>query len=244
MSAFRSYRLLLIWQALRLKQFLVLGIVVQVLFSLGIVLGYPLLFPNLDQSTILFLATGAPAIALITIGLVGVPQMVAQAKTEGSIDYMRTLPIPRLVYLLADMTVLLATVLPGVIFAVAVGALRFGLKLDVSPMVVPAILLVILTTTSMGYALAMLLPQMVANLVTQVLVVFVLMFSPLNFPPERLPDWLATIHRFLPIQAMGEVIRGTIAGSTFPVTLGSFVILAIWCVGSFGVTGLVLTRRG
>jgi ABC-2 type transport system permease protein len=242
--ALRSYRLLVIWQSLRLKQFLVLGILVQVLFSLGIVLGYPLLFPNLDMSTILYLATGAPAIALITIGLVGVPQMVSQAKTEGSIDYMRTLPIPRMVYLLADMSVLLVMVLPGVIFAVALGALRFGLQLSVSPLVVPAILLVILTTTSMGYALAMLLPQMVANLITQVLVVFVLMFSPLNFPPDRLPDWLATIHRVLPVQAMGEVIRGTIAGNDFPLNVGSFANLIVWCAVSFAVTGWVLTRRG
>jgi ABC-2 type transport system permease protein len=244
MSALRSYGLLVEWQALRLKTFLPLGIVVQVLFALGIVLGYPLLFPSMDRTTILFLATGAPAISLITIGLVGVPQMVAQAKTEGSIDYMRTLPIPRLVYLLADMTVFLATVLPGVVFAVAVGALRFGLDLQISPLVVPAILLVILTSTSIGYALAMLLPQMVANLLTQVLVVFVLMFSPLNFPPDRLPDWLAAIHKVLPIQAMGEVIRGTVAGNAFPVTVGPFALLGVWCVVSFAATGLVLTRRG
>jgi len=240
----RSYSLLLQWQALRLKQFLVLGIVIQLLFAAGIVLGYPLLFPGLDTSTILFLATGAPAIALITIGLVGVPQMVSQAKTEGSIDYMRSLPIPRLVYLFADMTVLAITVVPGVIFGVAVGALRFNLPLVISPMVVPAILLVIATTTSMGYAIAMLLPATVATMATQVLVVFVLMFSPLNFPPERLPDWLAAIHRFLPIQAMGEVIRGTLASNAFPLNAASFVNLGVWCVASFVVTALVLARRG
>ena len=244
MSALRSYRLLIVWQALRLKSFLWLGIIVQALFALGIVLGYPLLFPNIDKTTILFLATGAPAISLITIGLVGVPQMVAQAKTEGSIDYMRTLPIPRIVYLLADLTVLMVTILPGVAFAVVLGAVRFGLDLQVSPLVVPAMLLVVVTTTSIGYALAMLLPPLVANMITQVLVVFVLMFSPLNFPPDRLPEWLATIHRILPIQAMGEVIRGTLAGKDFPVTGGPFLLLAVWCVAAFGITGVVLTRRG
>lgn len=244
MSAFRSYRLLIEWQALRLKSFLWLGIIVQALFALGIVLGYPLLFPNIDKTTILFLATGAPAISLITIGLVGVPQMVAQAKTEGSIDYMRTLPIPRVVYLLADMTVLLVTILPGVVFAVILGAWRFGLDLQVSLLVVPAMLLVIMTTTSIGYALAMLLPPLVANILTQVLVVFVLMFSPLNFPPDRLPDWLAAIHRVLPIQAMGEVIRGTLAGHDFPVGGGPFLLLAAWCAVTFAITSVVLTRRG
>jgi ABC-2 type transport system permease protein len=243
MSPLRSYGLLVAWQALRLKSFLPLAIIVQALFAFGIVVGYPLLFPSIDENTILYLATGAPAISLITMGLVAVPQVVAQAKTEGSLDYMRTLPIPRLVYLLADMTVWLVIVLPGVVFAIGVAALRFGLDLQVSPLVVPAMLLVIVTTTSIGYAIASLLPQMIANLITQVLVVFVLMFSPLNFPPERLPDWLAAIHSVLPIQAMGEVIRGTVAGNSFPMAVGPFLLLGTWCAVAFGLTGLVLTRR-
>jgi ABC-2 type transport system permease protein len=244
MSVLRSYGLLVAWQALRLKSFLPLAIVVQSLFAFGIVVGYPLLFPALDESTILYLATGAPAISLITMGLVAVPQVVAQGKTEGSLDYMRTLPIPRLVYLLADMTVWLTIVLPGVVFAIVVATIRFGLDLHISPLVVPAMLLVVLTTTSIGYALASVLPQMLANLLTQVLVVFVLMFSPLNFPPDRLPDWLASIHSVLPIQAMGEVIRGTLAGNVFPLVAGPFLLLGVWCVASFAITGRVLTRRG
>jgi ABC-2 type transport system permease protein len=244
MSVLRSYGLLVAWQALRLKTFLPLAIIVQALFAFGIVVGYPLLFPTLDQTTVLYLATGAPAIALITMGLVAVPQIVAQAKTEGSLDYMRTLPVPRLLYLLADMTVWLLIVLPGVVFAVIVGTWRFGLDLQVSALVVPATLLVVLTTTSVGYALATVLPQTLANLLTQVLVVFILMFSPLNFPPERLPDWLATIHSVLPIQAMGEVIRGTLAGNIFPLTAGPFLLLGVWCVASFAITGRVMTRRG
>jgi ABC-2 type transport system permease protein len=244
MSAPSSYRLLVEWQARRLKSFLPLAIVVQGLFAFGIVVGYPLLFPSIDRSTILFLATGAPAITLITMGLVAVPQVVAQARTEGSLDSMRTLPLPRLVYLLADMTVWLAIVLPGVMFGVLVGVWRFGLDLQVSPLVVPAILLVIVTATAIGYAIASLLPQMIANLLTQVLVVFVLMFSPLTFPAERLPDWLATVHSVLPVQAMGEVIRGTLAGASFPLTAASFLLLGIWCIATLGVTSWVLTRRG
>ncbi|MGO9178333.1 MAG: ABC transporter permease, partial [Candidatus Limnocylindrales bacterium] len=60
MSALRSYRLLVAWQARRLKGVLPLALVVQALFALGIVIGYPLLFPSLDRATTLFLATGAP----------------------------------------------------------------------------------------------------------------------------------------------------------------------------------------
>ena len=243
MSTVRSYRLLVIWQARRLKGVLPLAVVVQALLALGIVIGYPLLFPQLDRGTTLLLATGAPTITLVTMGLVLVPQMVAQGKVEGSLDYMRSLPVPRLVYLLADLTVWLAVVLPGVVFAVVVGDLRFGLHLAVSPLVVPAILLVALTATAIGYAIASLLSAMLTNLLTQVLVVFVLMFSPLNFPAERLPDWLAAIHRVLPIAAMGEVIRGTLAGSVFPLSGGPFLLIGTWCVASFAITYVVMNRR-
>jgi ABC-2 type transport system permease protein len=243
MSTLRSYGLLVTWQARRLKGVLPLAVVVQGLLAFGIVIGYPLLFPSLDRTTTLFLATGAPTITLITMGLVLVPQMVAQAKTEGTLDYMRSLPVPRLLYLLADLTVWLLVVLPGVIFAVVIGNLRFGLDLTVSPLVVPAMLLVALTATAIGYAIASLLPAMLANLLTQVLVVFVLMFSPLNFPSDRLPDWLAAIHRVLPIEAMGQVIRGTLAEAAFPLGAGPFLLIGAWCVASLVVTHQVMNRR-
>ena len=59
MHMLRSYALLVKWQTLRLQSFMPLAIVVQVLFAFGIVVGYPLLFPQIDEMTVLFLATGA-----------------------------------------------------------------------------------------------------------------------------------------------------------------------------------------
>ena len=243
MLLLRSYSLLVRWQALRLKSFLPLAIVVQVLFAFGIVVGYPLLFPEIDRLTILFLATGAPSIALITMGLVALPQVVSQAKLQGTLDYMRSLPVPRMVYLMADLTVWLLIVLPGVAFAVVLGAWVFDLALSVSLAIIPAVLLVATTAAAVGYAMATLLPPMIAMLLTQVLVVGVLMFSPINFPAERLPDWLQSVHAALPVQAMGEVIRGSLATDTFPLTPGPFMLLTGWCVASLGLSYLALRRR-
>jgi ABC-2 type transport system permease protein len=157
---------------------------------------------------------------------------------------MRSLPVPRLSYLVADLTVWLGIVVPGVVLGVLVGAWRFGLDLQVSPLVVPAVLMVALTSTCVGYAIASLLPYMLTVIVTQAIVVFVFMFSPLTFLPEKLPGWLEVIHRILPIQAMGEVTRGTIAPNEFGLPLGAFATLAIWCLLGFGVTYAAMTRRG
>jgi ABC-2 type transport system permease protein len=244
MSALRSYRLLVTWQAMRKKAYLPLMMAVQALFTLGIVLGYPLLFPTLDTKSIYLIATGAPAISMISIGLVALPQTVGQERTEGSLGYMRSLPVPRLAYLLADLTVWLAIVVPGVALGVVVGAWRFGLDLQVSPLVVPAVLMVAITSACIGYAIASLLPYMLTVVITQAMVVFVFMFSPLTFLPDKLPGWLEAIHRILPIQAMGEVTRGTIAANQFGLPPGAFLTLAVWCLIGFGVTYAAMTRRG
>jgi ABC-2 type transport system permease protein len=74
--------------------------------------------------------------------------------------------------------------------------------------------------------------------------VFILMFSPLNFPPDRLPDWLGTAHDVLPVQAMGELIRGTVAGGPFPIQASDFLLLAGWAAASLAVSWLVMSRRG
>ena len=244
MQALRSYRLLVTWQALRKKAYLPLMMAVQTLFSLGIVLGYPLLFPTLDRATVYLIATGAPAISMLSVGLVALPQTVGEQKTEGSLAYMRSLPVPRLSYLVADLTVWLAIVIPGVVLGVLVGAWRFGLDLQVSPLVIPAMLIVALTATCVGYALASVLPYMLTVIITQAIVVFAFMFSPVTFLPDKLPGWLETIHRLLPIQAMGEVTRGTIAPNVFPLPPGAFLTLAVWCVLGFLVTYAAMTRRG
>ena len=61
---------------------------------------------------------------------------------------------------------------------------------------------------------------------------------------DKLPAWLEVIHRILPIQAMGEVTRGTLASNQFGLPMGAFITLAVWCVIGFGVTYAAMTRRG
>ncbi len=243
MTSLRSYALLIRWQATSLKFFLPLVVVVQVVLAVGIVVGLAFLYPTIDQATALYLSTGAPALTLIAVGLIMVPQTVSQAKERGALEYMQTLPVPRLAYLAADATVWLVAALPGVAAALVVAGLRFGVHLSPSPLVVPAMLLVALTATAIGYAIAWLLPPMTAVLVTNVLVFFVLLFSPVNFPSDRLPDWLAGLHEYLPLEPMADVVRATLAGDTFTVEPRAWLMLSAWCIGGFAATFAVMTRR-
>src|SRR5690349_1818139 len=143
----RSYLLLLRWAAIRLRHVLPLVLVIQIFLSVGIVIGFAFLLPTIDPATALYLSTGAPTLGLITIGMVLAPQMVADAKAQGTFAYNQTLPVPRTAVLGADVTTWLVVGTPGLLLGLLVAVLRFDLTLRVSWLVAPAMLLVALTAT-------------------------------------------------------------------------------------------------
>lgn len=237
----RSYILLLRWNALRLHSLIPLFAVIQAGLALGVIVGFSYLIPEADPVTTTYLVTGGVTVGLVTVGLVIAPQLVAQRKTEGSFDFERTLPVPRTAALAADVSLWTLGTVPGLLLALLIGAARFDLHLHVSPLAVPAIALVALTATAAGYALAYALPPMAATMLTQLLVFFVLMFSPVNFPAQRLPGWLQAVHTVLPIRYMAQVVRDTLVGGH--VAWLPFAVLGAWSVGGLTVTYRLMIRR-
>lgn len=239
----RSYLLLLRWSTIRLRHTLPLMVVIQTMLAVGIVIGFSFLLPTIDQNTALYLSTGAPTLGLIVVGMVLAPQMVAEAKTAGTFDYNRTLPVPRSAILAADLSTWLATALPGLVLALLTATIRFDLTLDISPLVLAAVLLVALTATAIGYAIAYAASPTVTGLIAQLIVFVALMFSPINFPADRLPDWLQTVHRALPFQYMAEAVRDTLATPPDGVSGLPFAVLGVWCVLGLTITLRIMTRR-
>jgi ABC-2 type transport system permease protein len=242
-SWFRSYLLLVRWTALRMRFLLPLFLIIQTFLAVGIVIGFAYLMPEVDPATALYLSTGAPTLGLITIGMVMAPQLVAEAKSEGTFAYNRTLPVPRTAVLAADLTTWLVTGLPGLVLGLVTAVFRFDLHLHVSWLVVPAMLLVALTATTVGFALAYALPPTITNLVSQALIFVSLMFSPINFPADRLPGWLQAIHHFLPFEHMANAVRDTLTSPAGGPPALSFAVLGGWCVAGLAITLRVMTRR-
>jgi ABC-2 type transport system permease protein len=243
MNAARQGLLLLQWQLRRSLPYIPLLVVVQVALAVATVVGYGLLVGTPSPDVALYLATGAPTITLITVGLVMTPQMLAQAKTEGSLDWMRTLPVPRWTFLASDLLMWTLIALPGMVLGVVAGVLRFNVHLSIAPWVVLAALLVSLTSASVGYAMASVLPPMLAQLLTQVLIFVVLLFSPVSYPASRMPEWLQTVHEFLPIEPMAQLVRAGLANASFTVPGRSMVVLGVWVCVSVAAALTALRRR-
>ena len=238
-----SYGLMLKWQALSQKPILPISVAVQIMIAAGFIIGLSFFYPELDPTTAKFLTTGAPTIILLMVGLVLLPQIVAMARKEGTFDYIWSLPIPRMVHIAADATIWVLVALPGVVLALVIGAIYHDFSLQISPLVVPALLLVSISGVFLGYVIALGAPKPeMAHIATQILVFAFILFSPIMYPVEQLPGWLATVHSVLPVQYMADLARGTL--TDLDVNLGlAFIVVGAWSVVGFIATYLIVKRR-
>jgi ABC-2 type transport system permease protein len=239
-----GYAAMLRWETLGSRLLFPLIVVVQILAGAGFVLGFGLLIPNLDAAMALYLSTGAVVMSLVLIGLVVTPQGIAQQKMEGSYEYLWSLPVPRSAATMASVSLAALAAVPGVVAALLVAVWRYDISFTVSMAVVPGCVLTLLCACFIGAAVAhgVAEPQ-VTLLFTQLAIFFLIGFSPVSFPIDRLPDWLATVHQVLPIHHMAIVVRSGLTADMVTATPFDWLILGVWTALAGLITGLVLVRR-
>ncbi|HET9654557.1 MAG TPA: ABC transporter permease [Kineosporiaceae bacterium] len=240
----RAYLLMLRFDLSSQRVWLPMSVILQVLLGSGTAVIYGFYIPHLPARAVQFLVTGAPTAALIPVGLVMLPGLISQQRTAGTFDFVWSLPIPRSAGVASTLTVATLSALPGLVITLVLAGWRYGIELAVSPSVVPAVLLTALMSSSVGLAMAHLIGNpLVVNLITNVLVFVVLLFSPISFPLSQLPDWLADAHQVLPLYHMAVVVRAGLSDGLVHDVGTSYLVLLGWTVASWLGTSWVVTRR-
>lgn len=240
----RTYRTLVRWSAEQIGAVLPFVLVVEVILAAGIIVGFGLLIPDIDTTTAQFLASGAPTVLIMVVGLVIVPMGVAQARSSGAFTYLRAQPVPRPLLLVSELTIWIALAAPSIAVCVGVAQLRFDFAYAYDwAVLVPVALLVALTAAAVGFALAVVLSPALTQIVTQVLVFFVLLFSPVTFPADRLPAWFQTVHDWLPFRPAADLVRAGLLADTYDASLRDVLVLAVWCVLGLAVAVRAVVRR-
>lgn len=241
---FRSTARMIEWNLTRMRLVLPGLVLVQVATSIGLVVGLSLLYEHITPQQARFLGTGAVAIAVVMVGVVTGPQLVAEQRLSGSADWLASLPVPRSASAAAATVFNVIVALPGVSTALVAVRIRFDVGLSIDPLLVPGVLLVLVCGSLIGFAYANLLRDAkIVALVAQVLVFFVFGFSPVAYPPENLPGWLESAHTVLPFVHMADVIRaGLTDGLVDNVAVSCLVITAWTLVAATGATW-ALARR-
>ena len=242
MNALQTYRLRATWELASVGRSLFVLIPAQLVFAATLAIGFGLLIPDVTSATARFLITGTPTMAMLTIGLVLLPQDLARQRENGVDDFLRTIPGSRIAHLAGLLTPHLVMNLPGSLLAVGVAAWYYDLALDPSLLVLPALMMVSVTGASIGNAIAVASPSPVATaMVSQLALFFVMLFSPINYPADRLPGWLQRLHEVLPFEAMAATVRSSLIGDRVPV--GDVVHLAMWAIISFAVSAAFARHR-
>jgi ABC-2 type transport system permease protein len=243
-SAVRSYLLLLRWQLMRTRQLLVVLVLMQTALGIGIIYGFGFLVPHITPTVALFFTTGAPTLSMILIGLTVVAQETAQSRVAGRFGYISALPVPRLAPMLAEVTYWLLIQLPAWLVTLILAVVHFHVHLHVNLLVVPALVLVSLTAAAVGYGVAVSAPPAATSQVSQFLSIALLLFSPINFPLDRLPGWLQDVHRVLPITYMADLIRGSLTGRYDASRALAFAVVAGYCALGLALAARAARRRG
>jgi ABC-2 type transport system permease protein len=241
----RSYVAMTRWQLANLRLLLPVLASIEILAGVGFVVGFGLFFPGTaPPRSVLYLSTGVPVITLYIVGLVFVPQAVGQQKLAQTYDFLQSLPVPRSTGFMAWYTMNLLAGTAGMAASLLAASLRYQAPLHVSAAVIPATMLICLTSTAIGYAMghAIAVP-MLSIVLSQVLNFFALGFSPMAFPADQLPTWLAEVNRGLPFGAMGTVMRAALTTGPVDGVVDAYLLLGVWSTAFVLLAAVAVTRR-
>jgi ABC-2 type transport system permease protein len=194
----------------------------------------------------------AIVVQMLLIGVLTAVDRAARDRQSAFGTYLRTLPVPRVVPLMARM---LYCVLRGVLVLIAAFAIGyvFGFRM----------------VGGFGYTLAFIVLVLVFNLAlslgadaagswagdtgiarsgasSQLLLIpqmLLVMLSTGMAPADSFPDWLYLFVKYQPISQVTESLRGLADGD---VMVGNLATSAAWCFGLlvvFGATALAMQRR-
>lgn len=219
--------------------------IIQASFALGLVLGIGYLIPGITKETATYLTIGAATQMFVTVGLVMLPNFIAEAKQVGRLEYFLTLPIGREAYVFSMLTVVAAMALPGVVLTLVLGWARYGIGYAVDPTVVVVGLLATLSLAGVGVALAMLAPnQPVTNSFTNLIIFYVLFFAPVLVPSSQLPWVLQKTALVMPPTYAADAMRATLTDLPGTHVGSSLLILTAFTIGSLGLSAAMIRRQG
>ena len=240
-----SYVSMIRWVLIQQKVLFAGIIFTQILLGIGAAIMYKFYLGSLDPVAAEFLVSGIPALSLIPVGFVMVPILVIQEKARGTYDFTWSLPVPRLAPVAATFTVFTFIAMPIAALSTFLAAWQFDVTLEISWAVVPFAFLASLMASSVGYGMAVAIPEpRMTNLITNVVIFLVLLFSPIVIPIERFPDWAETAHRVLPFFHMSNLIRSSLTEGLAANVAASLIILIAWTVVGWAVVARVVGKRG
>lgn len=230
------------WSLIRHKFFLPAFTLIQVILSFAMVYGFSLVTDVSDYQTSIYFSSGTITLLIIAVGCVLAPQIVSEAKHNGIFLYQRALPVARSLIIISDLIIWSLAAFPGIIMSCVAGVIRFKIHINVSVFNLAILLVILISMVLLGFAIAYLFPPNMVSLISQIIMIGTLLFSPVLYPADRLPKWAMLIYQVTPFVPISNIIRSTFFDlHTFnPLDL---LVVVIWGIISFVVALKILSKK-
>lgn len=230
------------WSLVRHKYLLPTFSLVEMILSVAIVYGLGLMLPKVGVKEAVYLSSGAIAIGIIAVGCVLAAQIISTAKQDGIVNYLKTLPVGRGEIIVADTIIWSIAALPGIVMGGISSLLRFKIPLYISPVSILVIFASLIAMILIGFSLAYWLPTNVLALVTQIIMIGGLLFSPITYPASRIPIVLNMVYQFLPFVPTSSLIRATLFRSG-EFSWVDFIVVISWAFIGYVLSLVALSRK-
>jgi ABC-2 type transport system permease protein len=183
----------------------------------------------------LSIATGPASFLILKIGW---------AQRTKEFHYWIALPIPKLLLVLTMVSIALLFALPGQLGVYLFGSLLFGLPFSGTAWaLIPLIPLGVLPLTGMGALLGLSARRgETAGILSNSLIIFVGVLSPVMLPLESLPVPLRILSQFMPTTYVADAFRAVLGGQGTNLTL-DLIILTLFSIILLTITYFRLDWR-
>ena len=185
-----------------------------------------------NRDAAIYLLGGNLALSVATGPTVFLITKLGWARQNQEFDYWIALPISKLILIFALISVALLFALPGLLGAYVFASLLFGLPFNASTWtLIPLVPLAVLPLTGVGAILGTFAPSgQVATILSNVVLLFAGILSPLMLPLEALPIPLRVISQFVPTTYVADAFRTVLRGDLGINLVYDIVILALFSV--------------
>ena len=175
----------------------------------------------------LFLLGGTMATAIAFGPFFLLINTIGQGRERHDFDYWATLPLPKLVFVLAIVSVALLLAFPGIVCAYVFGTLLLGLSFTGSFALLPLIPLGVLPLAGLGALLGSYAPDgQTAGVVGNIVTVVIGFLSPMFLPLSQLPSPIRLLALLIPTTYVADLFRGALGGQTmFPILIDVLVVV-------------------
>lgn len=230
------------WSLTRNKYLLPAFCLIQILLAFAIVYGFALMNPSIDYESSVYMASGAMVIGIIAVGCVLAPQIISDSKQNGILAYQRTLPVSRAFIILADVIIWSIAAIPGILMSCFAGIIRFDINVSLNIMSIFIILICLTSMILIGFGIAYFFPPNVTSLCTQLIIIVALLFSPITYPADRLPDWVLELHAFLPFVSTSNLIRSSVFDLQ-EVRIDDLIVVLLWAIIAFIISLKIISKK-